>query len=169
LFYNASFERTPLNMGFDWRYSEGEDLLYDFTDNSVGGHCVRIEFPVARDLDYDLLGQLVVVKPNTKYQLTAQIRSEGLTSNSGPRLKVVYWGCPDCPVRTSDPTLGTTHWHPVDVSFITPPGIEAVRVSLWRPQGRLGARDMSGTLWVDQFKLQPMPPTHSPAIRDREQ
>jgi len=171
LFYNAEFKLQPFNLGFDWRYSEGEDLLYDFADMSApgGGHCLRIEFPIGRDADYDLLGQLVPVKPNTKYQLTAMIRSEGLTSNSGPRFRVVFWGCADCSVPTSDQTLGTTHWHPEEVTFFSPPGIQAVRISLWRPLGRLGSQDITGTIWVDQVRLRLAEPARSRAARFREQ
>jgi hypothetical protein len=95
LIYNGSFEQPPLNTGFDWRYNEGLDLLFDFSDTYAykGAKCLRIEFPVARDQDYDLFGQVVSVMPNTRYQFTAYVRSEGLTSDSGPRFRVVPWGC----------------------------------------------------------------------------
>ena len=47
----------------------------------------RVEFPVGRDAEYDLLSQLVRVKPNTRYQFSAYLRSDSLTSQSGPRLR----------------------------------------------------------------------------------
>jgi len=108
---------------------------------------------VGRDQDYDLFGQVVSVLPNTRYQLTSYVRSEGLTSDSGPRWRVIFWGCANCAVPTSEQTLGTTKWHVVDVDFTTPPGIEAVRISFWRPPGRLAPRDISGVVWVDDVSL----------------
>lgn len=155
LAYNGSFERTPLNTGFDWRYNEGSDLLFDFSDPHAheGKRCLRIEFPVGRNEDYDLLSQVVPVRPSTRYQLTAYVRSEGLTSDSGPRLRVIELGCPSCAVSTSDQTLGTTQWHPVEAIFTTQPQTQAVHVSFWRPPGRLAPRDISGTVWLDGITL----------------
>jgi len=155
LIYNGGFEHLPLNTGFDWRYNEGSDLLFDFSDPYAykGSKCLRIEFPVGRDQDYVLFGQVVSVMPSTRYQLTAYVRSEGLTSDSGPRWRVVFGGCANCLVPTSEQTLGTTKWHPVDVTFITPPETQAVRISFWRPPGRLTPRDISGVVWVDEVSL----------------
>jgi len=155
LMYNGGFERLPLNLGFDWRYDERDDLLFDFADATAlqGRRCLRIEFPVGRNEEYNLVRQIVPVTPNTRYQLTAMARSESLTSDSGPRFRVVFLGCGNCAVPTTDETLGTTRWHPVEVSFTTPPETHAVAVSLWRPLGRLAPRDLSGTFWVGHVSL----------------
>jgi hypothetical protein len=155
LVYNGSFERQPLNIGFDWRYDEGSDLVFDFSDPQAyqGGRCLRIEFPVGRNQDYDLVSQVVPVVPSTRYQLTAYVRSADLISDSGPRLRVIQLGCPNCAISTSDQTLGTTKWHPVDVIFTTPPQTQAVRISFWRPPGRTVPRDISGTVWLDEVDL----------------
>jgi tetratricopeptide (TPR) repeat protein len=156
LVYNGSFERPPLNAGFDWRYSEEADLLFDFSDPSgrQGGKCLRIEFLVGRNEDFDLVNQVVPVAPHAQYHLTAYLRSEGLTSDSGPRLRVSELGCPNCPVVTSEQTLGTTDWHSVDATFTTQPQTQAVRVSLWRSAGRTIPRDISGTVWLDDVNLE---------------
>jgi hypothetical protein len=156
LVYNGNFERPPLNTGFDWRYNEDSDLLFDFSDPSghKGGKCLRIEFLVGRNADFDLVSQVVRVAPNTQYHLTAYLRSDGLTSGSGPRLRVNELGCPNCPEVTSEQTRGTTNWHPVEVSFTTRPQTQAVRISLWRPAGKTIPRDISGTVWLDDVNLQ---------------
>jgi tetratricopeptide (TPR) repeat protein len=156
LLYNGNFQGQPLNTGFDWRYNEASDLLYDFSDTQGphGGKCLRIDFPVGRNEDYELLNQVVLVAPNTRYQLTAQVRSEDLTSDSGPRLRVRELGCPDCPTYTSSPTLGTTPWHPLEVTFTTREHAQAVRISFWRPLGQMPPRDISGTVWLDEVRLQ---------------
>jgi hypothetical protein len=155
LIHNGAFDRMPLNTGFGWRYTEGPDLRFDFSDRNAfkGKKCLRIEFPVGRNGDYELVSQVVPVKPSTRYQLTAYVRSEDLTSDSGPRLRVIELGCPNCAVPTSDQTLGTTPWHPVEVTFTTQPQTQAVRVSLWRPLGRLAPRDISGVVWLDEVTL----------------
>jgi tetratricopeptide (TPR) repeat protein len=155
LLYNGDFEAQPLNTGFDWRISDSQDLEFDFSDLSAykGAKCLRIEFPVGRNTEYELLDQVVRIKPSTRYQLTAYVRSENLTSDSGPRLRVVELGCANCRPRTSDQALGTTAWHPVDVEFMTQPQTQAVRVSFWRPQDNATSRDITGRVWLDDVRL----------------
>jgi len=155
LLYNGSFATSPLNTGFDWRVNDSPDLIYDFADPSAyrGGNCLRIEFALGRNAEYDLLNQVVVVEPETRYELTAYVRSDNLTSESGPRLRIVEMGCENCEAPTSDSTVGTTPWHPVTVAFTTRPRAEAVRVSFWRPQDQTYHRDITGTVWLDNVTL----------------
>jgi len=155
LLYDGSFVGPRLNTGFDWRTNDSADLVFDFSDpyGYKGGKCLRIEFAVGRNGDYDLLNQVVRINPNTPYRLTAYVRSDNLTSDSGPRLRVVEVGCADCPPRTSDATLGTTPWHPIEVSFMTQRQTQAVRISFWRPQDQPAAPDITGTVWLDEVVL----------------
>jgi hypothetical protein len=108
---------------------------------------------VGRNAEYDLVDQVVRIKPNTRYQLTAYVRSNNLTSNSGPRLREVEMGCATCGERTSDPTVGTTPWHPIDVEFMTQPQTQAVRISFWRPRENFYSRELTGTVWLDDVNL----------------
>lgn len=155
LVYNGSFGRSPLDTGFDWQYSKDPDLLFDFSDPSgyKNGNCLRIEFLVGRNENFELVSQVVRVAPKTRYQLTAYVRSDDLTSDSGPRLRVAEIGCQYCQPATADQTLGTTDWHPIDLTFTTQPQTQAVRITFWRPPGRMPPRDISGTVWLDEVDL----------------
>jgi tetratricopeptide (TPR) repeat protein len=155
LLYNGRFDRLPLNMGFDWRMSSSPDLVFDFSDPSAykASKCLKIDFSVGRNAEYDLLSQIVTVKPSTSYQLSAFVRTENLTSDSGPRLRVTELGCTDCTAPASDPTQGTMPWHAIDVSFVTRPQTQAVRVAFWRPQASAAIGDITGTVWLDDLNL----------------
>lgn len=155
LLYNGGFEREPLNTGFDWRSSDSPDLIFDWSDSSAyqGSKCLHIDFPLGRNAEYELVNQVVPIRPNTSYQVTAYVRSQDLTSDSGPRLRVIQLGCADCDVRTSEPTVGSTPWHPVDVEFLTRPQTQAIRVSFWRPVDHVTSRDITGSVWLDDVTL----------------
>lgn len=155
LLYNPNFAAPPLNTGFDWRTSGSSDLVFDFADPSgyQGDKCLRIDFSVGRNDDYDLISQIVAVKPSTPYQLTAYVRSENLTSDSGPRLRVTEIDCGTCSARTSESIEGTLPWHPVDISFLTQPKTHALRVSFWRPKAPVALGDITGTVWLDHLTL----------------
>ncbi len=153
--FNGGFQRPPLNTGFDWHVNDSPDLEFDLLDPTgyAGSTCVRIEFPVGRDAEYYLLTQVVRVKPNTRYQVAAQVRSDSLTSQSGPRLRADEIGCADCAVRTSDATVGSTPWHQVDLEFTTEPQTQAIRVSFWRPKEQTFSRDITGSIWLSDLTL----------------
>ncbi len=154
LLYDGGFDNPRLNSGFDWRISDSPDLAFDFADPAAykGVKCLRIDFAVGRNADYNLLSQVVLVQPKTRYELSAYVRSDNLSSNSGPRLRVVEIGCATCAVQTSDATTGPTPWHLVEVSFMTQPQTQAVIVSFWRPQDK-SSRDITGTVWLDDLSL----------------
>ena len=169
LLYDGGFEGAPLNVGFDWRVSDSPELETDFADPSAykGSKCLRIKFVVGVNGNYDLVNQAVRVKPNTQYDLTAYVRSDNLTSQSGPRLRVIELGCDNCQTRTSDPTLGTTDWHPVDVTFVTEAQTQAVRISFWRPADQVAHEDITGTVWLDEVALRVADSTDSSVNRAR--
>ncbi|MGO8786119.1 MAG: tetratricopeptide repeat protein [Terriglobia bacterium] len=165
LLYHGAFEEPLLNAGFDWRISDSADLEFDFADPSAykGAKCLRIEFALGRNADYDLLSQVVLTKPGTRYQLLSYVRSYNLTSESGPRWRVTELGCEGCGTQTSDSTVGTTSWHPVEVGFTTHPQTQAVRISFWRPPDQTYHRDITGTVWLDGVTLRAAePPAGSP-------
>lgn len=169
LLYNGGFEGPALDTGFDWRTSQSPDLVFNLSDPSAyaGAKCARIDFVVGRNAEYDLLGQVVRIKPNTRYSLSAYVRSDHLTSESGPRLRVVEMGCEGCAIRTSDPTVGTTGWHPIDLEFMTQPQTQAVKISFWRPVDHTYSRDITGTVWLDDVTLRPMDPPVSDSHQAR--
>jgi hypothetical protein len=169
LLYDGSFEGARLNTGFDWRTSDSPDLIFDFSDSSAhgGAKCLRINFAVGRNADYELLNQVVPTKPNTRYQLAAYVRSDNLTSDSGPRLGVREMGCDGCAAWTSDPTLGTTSWHALQVAFMTHSQTQAVRVFFWRPRDRTVSGDISGTVWIDDVSLRAVAGPEAPVSQAR--
>ena len=113
LIFNGDFEQTPVNDGLDWRNRPIPDIALDFSDSSAhtGNHCLRIDFTVSRNEECTPLYQFVPVTPKQAYSLTAYVRSQDITSDSGPRLQVFT------PARSStmnvlgDSTVGTTSWH----------------------------------------------------------
>ena len=97
--------------------------------------------------------QIVPVAPNRTYALTAYVRSEGLTSDSGPRLRVLDAACFTCLNAATEKTVGTTPWHPLTLPFVTAAQTEAVRLSVWRPRSRTFPAEISGRFWVDAVSL----------------
>jgi hypothetical protein len=164
--FNGDFEQFPLNAGFDWRWSD--QLAYLALDFSApgayrGAHCLRIDFTVSRNEEYEPVYQIVPVLPNHSYRLEAYVRSEDITSDTGPSLRVSDTQQPSFRDAVSETTVGTTPWHPVQAYFSTGPATHAVRLSVWRPRGRVFPTEISGSFWLDAVSLECLEPQESEA------
>jgi len=165
LIFNGDFEQSPLNAGFDWRTSPRTYLAVDFSAPGAyhGAHCLRVDFTVSRNDEYEPAYQIVPVLPHHTYRLQAYIRSEDITSDTGPCLRVSDTQPAGFPDAISDTTVGTTPWHPLRLTFSTGPQTRAVRLSFWRPRSRVFPMEISGTCWLDAVSLECLDPEQSEA------
>lgn len=155
LVFNGGFEQAPLDAGFGWRYHEEPYVTIDFNDRQAyqGSSCLRIEFADVENHRDEPVYQFVPVTPDQNYELTAYVRSDNITSDSGPRLRVVDPVCPGCLSASSRPVVGTTPWHQLVLDFQTGPKTRLVRLSVWRPLSLGYPAEILGTLWMDQVFL----------------
>jgi tetratricopeptide (TPR) repeat protein len=155
LIFNGDFEQPPLNAGFDWRAGPVTYLAVDFSAPGAyhGARCLRVDFTVSRNDEYEPAYQIVPVLPHHAYTLEAYVRSEDITSDTGPCLRVSDTQQGGFPDAISGTTVGTTPWHPLRLSFSTGPQTRAVRLSFWRPRSRVFPTKISGTSWLDAVSL----------------
>jgi len=155
LVFNGGFEQPPLGAGFDWRSQLSSYVSVDFADASPyeGTHCLRVDFPVGQNDEFEPVYQILPVVLNQAYTLAAYVRSRDITSDSGPRLRVTDPGCPSCLDAWTDTTVGTTPWHTVTLKFSAGPQTSAVRISVWRPRSRTFPREISGSFWLDAVSV----------------
>jgi len=160
LVFNGDFEQTPLNVGLDWCYQVGPYIALDFSDAGAhsGKRCLRMDFTVSRNEEYRPLYQLVPVASNQAYLLTAYVRSQDITSDSGPRLQIVDTVHPRGPNVVSETTIGTTPWHPISLKFCTGPDTKLVQLSVTRVRARAFPTEITGSFWLDTVVLRPLGP-----------
>jgi len=158
LVFNGGFEQPPLEAGFDWRSTPSPYVSVDFTDPSAyeGARCLRLDFPVSQNGESEFVYQILPVDPGQAYTLAACVRTRDITSDSGPRLRVVDPDCPACLSVSTESTTGTTAWHSVSADFIADKQTRVVRVSVWRPRSRTFPMDISGSFWLDDVSLRPI-------------
>ena len=156
LIFNGDFEQTPLNAGFDWRQSDQTTYLaIDFAADGAqhGARCLRVDFTVNRNEAYEPVYQIVPILPNHTYKLEAYVRSQDITSDTGPYLRVSDIQHSSFEDALSETTVGTTPWHVVRLNFSTGQEAQSVRVSIWRPRSRTFPMEITGTFWVDSVSL----------------
>lgn len=155
LVFNGGFEQPPLGAGFDWRSEASSYATVDFADASPyeGTHCLRVDFPVGQNDEFEPVFQTIPVVPRRPYSLAAYVRSSDIMSDSGPRLRVTDPDCTACLNVWTDAAVGSTPWHKVTLRFSTGPHTQAVRLSVWRPRSRTFPMDISGSFWVDAVSI----------------
>jgi hypothetical protein len=102
------------------------------------------------------LYQLVPVASKRAYILTAYVRSQDITSDSGPRLRVMDPIHPGSTNAASETTVGTTSWHPIELKFCTGPDTKLLQLSIIRVRGRTYPTEITGSFWLDTVVLKPM-------------
>lgn len=157
LVFNPGFEKNPMNAGFGWRVQDVPYITAEFGDPSAhnGVRCLRIDYAVPENEASEPVSQLIPVFGNQTYRLTAWVRSQGITSNSGPGLLVTdpqHAGCLTAQTRGAE---GTAPWHEVSVTFSTCAHTSLVRLAVWRPRADAFPNRISGYFWLDDVSLEP--------------
>jgi hypothetical protein len=113
-----------------------------------------IQFSGKQNLDYRHVFQYVKVEPQHSYRLRGFMKSEGITTESGPRLAVRDAYDPGLLETFSEDLEGTTmSWAPVAVDFTTGPRTELIAISISRLPSRKLDNLIVGKVWVDDLIL----------------
>jgi tetratricopeptide (TPR) repeat protein len=152
LVVNPGFEQTPTNVGLDW-HLRPEQFLDTEIVASDRGNALRLEFTVPHNAEHESAYQYVPVLPGKEYEIRAQARSQEITSDSGPRLRIVDPACNECIDVSSAGTSGTTPWHELSARFTAGPATNIIRLSVFRPRSRSFPTDIRGQFWLDDISL----------------
>ncbi len=159
--WNGGFEYEIANGGFGWREEPvtGASPDIDTTIFHSGKRSLRVDFAGSSNLDFHHVSQFVAVKPMTHYHFRAYLHTEDISTESGPRFVINDpHHSSERLVQTADLT-GTQPWTPLEVDVNTGPQTHILLIQLRRFQSRLFDNKLSGTVWVDDVSLAPVPET----------
>ena len=159
LITNGDFEDDMLNMGFAWRIAPVEGV-YAGPDTSTyhsPGYALLVIFPGKLNLDYRQVYQYVKVQSGTTYRLQAFMKTDGITTNSGPRLEGRdAYDSSALDKSTEDLTGSSEGWTPLLLDFKTGPKTELLVVSLTRLPSQKLDNLIAGKVWLDDVRLTPL-------------
>jgi hypothetical protein len=159
LITNGDFEDDMLNMGFAWRIAPVEGV-YAGPDTSTyhsPGHALLVIFPGKQNLDYRQVYQYVKVQPGRSYRLQAFVKTDGITTDSGPRLEVRDAYDPSALDKSTEDLTGSSEgWTPLLLDFKTGPKTELVVVSVTRLPSQKLDNLIAGRVWLDDVRLTPL-------------
>jgi hypothetical protein len=160
LVVNGDFEEDLLKMGFDWRVVPMEGI-YAGVDTSTyhsPSRALLIRFSGKQNIDYHHVYQFVRVEPGRTYRLQGFLKTEGITTDSGPRLEVRD-GHDASQLQTfSESNVGTSGgWTQVILDFTAGAKTELVLAGVARLPSRKLDNLIAGKVWVDDVSLAALP------------
>jgi hypothetical protein len=104
-----------LGGGFDWKIEKaiGTEVSFDPSVTFEGKRSLKIVFTGKENVDFRHVYQFVPLKPNTEYILTANMKTQAVTTKSG--LKIEILGIGPTFYKASDPLVGDNEWKAIMV------------------------------------------------------
>lgn len=155
---NGNFENALLGYGFGWRVAAVSGVYVDLDDSAYhsAAKSLLIQFPGNQNLEYHNVYQFVPVHPSTHYHLSAFMKTDNITTDSGPRIEVKDAYNPSALDKYSDQLTGTSPtWSPLSIDFETGPKTSLVVVDIARPVSQEFLNQIAGKVWVDDVTLTP--------------
>jgi hypothetical protein len=151
--WNGNFETEPTNGGFDWYLGrvEGAEIERD-SDSFDGNYSLKVKFDGTKNVNFSQIEQIIPVEEDAEYILSSFMKSDKITTKDGIRWEVSCFPSNDFHLL-SEPLVGTSGWHRVDLSFRTPFDCPAIDLRLRRFESHRLDRFISGTVWIDKVEL----------------
>ncbi len=156
---NGGFEEPMVNGGFGWRTTPiaGAEVSLDSETVHDDTRSLLVHFDGKHNLQFAHVVQYVIAEPDTRYRFVVYTRSEGITTDSGPRIAIYdAYDRAELAMET-DSVLGTTSWHEQRLEFRTGPKTKLLIVQVARPASRKLDNQIAGSLWLDDFSLTAVP------------
>jgi|HubBroStandDraft_6_1064221.scaffolds.fasta_scaffold01616_11 hypothetical protein len=159
LIEDGGFEEPILGGGFGWRTTtiEGAAISFDSRIAHSGTRSLAIRFDGKRNLEFANVVQLVAVEPLHTYRFLAYMRTNGITTDTGPRIAVYDPLNRNALSLETENLLGTSGWEEHRLDFTTGPGTRLVVIQIIRPPSRKLDNQIAGTLWLDDVSLIAVP------------
>lgn len=164
-FTDGGFEQavSRADPGFGWQFSAAADaaavqLSLDATAPHGGARSLRLDFNGNSAPSAQLLAQLLLSTPGTRYRLRFAARTADLVTGGPLVVQVFGAGAQtDTALAASAPLpTGTSDWHELTFEFTTPPDARALRLAVTRQScaGGGGPCPAFGQVWLDDFRLE---------------
>lgn len=154
LITNGDFAKDSiLGGGFDWKIDKvsGAEVSFDPSMAFEGKRSLKIVFTGKENVDFHHVYQFVPLKADTEYVLSANVKTQAVTTKSG--LKIEILGIGPAFQKGSETLTGDNDWKKLVVSFRTPPSCQGGLVRVRRERTDKFDRYIGGTVWIDHVSL----------------
>jgi tetratricopeptide (TPR) repeat protein len=151
--YNGGFERERKPALLDWQLDATPEVSVERENATVneGKWALSLSFTGNTNTDFHGLWQEVVLPPG-RWTARAAIKTEGITTDEGIRLRVADQGFD----LQTDSLVGTHDWTVVEQGFtIGQKDSGVVRLEIERRASRRFDNKIAGKAWIDAVEIRP--------------
>lgn len=154
LVIDGDFTFPILNGGFDWRVFPVEGVTVSIVPANPGASgSLQIEFDGAHNVEYGHVLQFIRVQPKTEYQFSGEIRTRGITTDSGPRFQIYDAHDMAKDFVSTENRVGTSDWWKEKLSFRTSPETRLVVLRVARPVSSKFDNKIAGDVWIRHISV----------------
>lgn len=160
-FFDGGFEGWLASgeVGFGWQIAPNianVEMSVDTSERHSGGRSLHAAFRGNSNPAASLLTQLILVRPQTNYQITFAALTRDFVSAAAPILTVSDASDPKGATLAQSPPLWPekSGWRSFTVDLTTNAATQAIRVSIARQNCANDPCPAFGSLWLDSFSIQ---------------
>jgi Flp pilus assembly protein TadD len=157
---DPSFEGAirPSEPGFGWQQPsplENVRISVDANNPRTGQRSLLIEFNGNSDPGNTVISQIVLVEPETRYELHFAARTEKIVTGGLPQITVLEANGAGDSKSLASVTLPaeSDSWHEYSISFTTGKAAQAMIIKVNRQSCSSSPCPAFGLVWLDDFKL----------------
>lgn len=152
---NASFERDPTGLPFDWRVSTPQNAIVAFSPlkDKPGQRALHISFGTGR-VRFPEISQVLILAPG-RYRLTGNVRT-AITAKRGLRWQITCLRGARTLLGSTEQILGTANdWTTFAVDLTVPAQQDCTgqKLNLMHDARSASEQLISGEVWFDALKL----------------
>jgi tetratricopeptide (TPR) repeat protein len=153
--WNGDFANDLVGGGLGWHWDSlpGSYLSFDGAPPQSKGRALRIDFNGGSNVSLAAPYEYVPVDPGQAYHFQAMMRTDAVTTESGPRFSISDPNHPAVVSAVTENFTGTHGWTPVEVDLTTGAETHFLVVRLVRPPSRLFDNKLGGTVWIASVSL----------------
>lgn len=154
LIWDGGFESDITGGGLAWHFQPVPNIFigYDKKVRHSGTQALRIDFGVRENSNFAGVCQRVVIESNATYELSAWIRTQGLTQGGGIFLIIAKPGIPWNQYAKTAELAGNNEWTRVSTRWTSPDNSRLAEVCLSRSRG-MESSEVPITAWFDDVSL----------------
>lgn len=157
LIWDGHFAEDFAGGGLGWRWTPqpGIYLSFEAAPPQGGSRSVRLDFNGGSNVDLAGPYEYVPVEPERAYHFHALMRTDVITTESGPRFSISDPNHRGAVNVVTENFTGTHRWTPVDADLTTGTETHFLLIRLVRPRSRLFDNKLAGTVWIADLSLTP--------------
>jgi tetratricopeptide (TPR) repeat protein len=155
LVWDGGFETDTIGGGLSWRMPRPSSVVrYSRYTKHTGKRSLEVRFDGKKNVDFHDVCQFVLVSPGVDYDLSAWLRTEALTTNSGIFLRL---NTPfnDAVGAATPQVTGTVPWTRFTTKWKAATDVHIAQICLVRLQSQKLDNQISGSVWLDDVALVP--------------